>query len=166
MKRIQTAIIMGSDSDLPAMEDAIATFKEFAIACEVRVISAHRTPAQLHEYLPDAEKRGVQVFLAAAGGAAHLPGVIASLTTRPVIGLPMQTSAFQGIDSILSILQMPGGVPVGTMAVGKAGARNGALFAAAILALNDSKLRKKLEGYRKAQADSVIRKDAEVRSRT
>lgn len=149
------AIIMGSKSDWEVMRHAADTFTEFGVAYEAKVLSAHRTPDALSEYLKDAEARGCEVFIGAAGGAAHLPGVIASQTLRPVLGVPMQ-SALQGIDSLLSIVQMPAGIPVGTLSIGRAGAINAALFAVAILGVSRPELRAKLEAYRRKQAEKVL----------
>ena len=165
MKGIETAIILGSDSDFPKVEDAVTVLKAFGIRHEVRVISAHRSPNRLHRYVQDAEKRGAGVFIGAAGGAAHLPGVIASLTALPVIGIPIHTKTFDGLDSLLSILQMPSGVPVATMAVGKAGAKNAAIFAVQVLALRNARLRKKLREYKRKQEAGVAKKDAALQKR-
>ena len=155
------AVIMGSDSDLPIMESAVEVLKEFAVPFEVRVLSAHRSPQAVHEFASGAEKKGLKVIIAGAGGAAHLAGVVASLTTLPVIGVPMPTECMGGLDSLLSILQMPGGVPVATMGIGKSGARNAALLAVQMLALADEKLRKALRERKAATADQV--KDADQR---
>jgi len=155
------AVIMGSDSDLPMMESAVEVLKEFAVPFEVRVLSAHRSPQAVHEFASGAEKKGLKVIIAGAGGAAHLAGVVASLTTLPVIGVPMPTECMCGLDSLLSILQMPGGVPVATMGIGKSGARNAALLAVQMLALADEKLRKALRERKAAMADKV--KDADQR---
>jgi phosphoribosylaminoimidazole carboxylase PurE protein len=155
------AVIMGSDSDLPMMESAVEVLKEFAVPFEVRVLSAHRSPQAVHEFASGAEKKGLKVIIAGAGGAAHLAGVVASLTTLPVIGVPMPTECMGGLDSLLSILQMPGGVPVATMGIGKSGARNAALLAVQMLALTDEKLRKALRERKAAMADKV--KDADQR---
>ena len=155
------AVIMGSDSDLPMMESAVEVLKEFAVPFEVRVLSAHRSPQAVHEFASGAEKKGFKVIIAGAGGAAHLAGVVASLTTLPVIGVPMPTECMGGVDSLLSILQMPGGVPVATMGTGKSGARNAALLAVQMLALADEKLRKALRERKAAMADKV--KDADQR---
>lgn len=142
------SIVMGSQSDLDTVQEAITVLKEFGVAFEARVLSAHRTPKELAEYVEAAPQQGVQVFIAAAGGAAALAGVIASHTILPVIGIPIETSSLKGMDSLLSTVQMPGGVPVASMAIGKAGAKNAALFALAILALNDEGLSKKLCAYK------------------
>ena len=165
MNKLETAIILGSDSDFPKIEDAVTVFKGFGIQHEVRVISAHRSPNRLHRYIKEAEKRGAGVFIGAAGGAAHLPGVIASMTALPVIGIPIHTQTFEGLDSLLSILQMPSGVPVATMPVGKAGAKNAAIFATQVLSLRNARLRKKLREYKKEQEAGVAKKDAALQKR-
>lgn len=159
MKKIDVALILGSDSDLPNVEATLSTLREFSIPHEVRVISAHRAPRRLHAYVKEAEERGISVFLAAAGGAAHLPGVIASLTPRAVIGIPVETPAFGGLDSLLSIVQMPGGVPVATVGVGKSGARNAALLAIQILSVRDSKLRDQILEFKNGLEKEVAEKD-------
>jgi 5-(carboxyamino)imidazole ribonucleotide mutase len=152
---LQVAVVMGSRSDWETMEHAVETLRKLAIEHEVRVLSAHRTPAALDEYVADAESRGARVFVAAAGGAAHLAGVVASKTLRPVLGVPMGTQ-LGGLDSLLSTVQMPAGIPVGTLAVGRAGAVNAALLAAAILACSDAELETRLRGFREKQARSVL----------
>jgi 5-(carboxyamino)imidazole ribonucleotide mutase len=146
---------MGSKSDWETMAHAVETLEKLGVPCEPRVYSAHRTPDQLFAYLADAEGRGVQVYIAAAGGAAHLAGVIAAKTLLPVLGVPME-SKLQGLDSLLSMVQMPAGIPVGTLAIGKAGAINGALFAAAILAVKHPQFREALRKYREEQARAVL----------
>ena len=148
-------IIMGSQSDWPVMKHAAATLDELAIPSEARIISAHRTPDRLHSYIGKARERGLKVIIAGAGGAAHLAGVAASLTLLPVFGVPMQTSALGGEDSLYSTVQMPAGIPVGTLAIGRAGAINAALLAAAVLALGDGELEKRLGAWRKARGDAV-----------
>jgi 5-(carboxyamino)imidazole ribonucleotide mutase len=153
-KTALVAIVMGSASDWETMKSAADTLQQFGVPHECKVMSAHRTPALTIDYTSTAEKRGLKVFIAGAGGAAHLAGVIAAHTLLPVLGVPMP-SALQGIDSLLSTVQMPGGIPVGTLAIGKAGATNAALLAIAILALNDSALRGKLEQFREQQAEKV-----------
>ena len=149
-------IIMGSKSDWEVMRLASETLIQLGIANECRVISAHRAPDALLEYVSQAENRGLKVIIAGAGGAAHLPGVIAAKTTLPVLGCPMQSKALQGLDSLLSIVQMPKGIPVAALAIGEAGSANAALFAAAILALSDSGIRQRLEEYRKKQTEKVL----------
>lgn len=158
------SLLMGSDSDLPTVQEACAALDSLSVPYEVRVLSAHRCPDDLVAYVKGAEQRGVLVFIAAAGGAAHLAGVVAAHTVRPVIGIPIQTSALHGLDSLLSIVQMPGGVPVATMAIGKAGARNAGLFAAAVLALADAKLADQLRRHRADQAEQVRLKDQHVQT--
>ena len=157
-------VVMGSDSDLPALKGALDTLDAFGVGYDLRVLSAHRTPADVHDFAVGAAKAGFRVIIAAAGGAAHLAGVIASLTTIPVIGVPIETRAFSGLDSLLSTVQMPAGVPVATVAVGSAGATNAALLAVQILALGDSKLTKKLLDYRSRQVEKVRAKDRKVRA--
>lgn len=149
------SIIVGSKSDWPIMDHAGEMLTSLNIAHEKRVLSAHRTPAALFDYLKTAEASGVKVFIAAAGGAAHLPGVIASSTLLPVIGVPM-TSVLNGLDSLLSIVQMPGGIPVATMAIGKAGAVNAALYAASILSFEFPEYRKTIQLYREKQAQAIL----------
>ncbi len=150
------AVIMGSKSDWDTMRLASDTLTQLGIPNESRVISAHRAPDALFEYVSKAESQGLRVFIAGAGGAAHLPGVIAAKTSLPVLGVPMQSKSLQGLDSLLSIVQMPKGVPVGTLAIGEAGATNAALFAAAILALSDSKIKQRLNEYRENQTAKVL----------
>jgi 5-(carboxyamino)imidazole ribonucleotide mutase len=149
-------LIMGSKSDWETLSAAADILTELSIAYEVRVVSAHRTPDLLFEYASSAEKRGLEVLIAAAGGAAHLPGMTAAKTHLPVIGVPIQSQALHGVDSLLSIAQMPGGVPVATMAIGRAGAVNAALFAAAILAGKNPQIKKALIDYRYAQTQKVL----------
>lgn len=151
----EIAIIMGSQSDWATMKHAAGLLDELAIGYEARIVSAHRTPERLYEFARGARERGFKVIIAGAGGAAHLPGMAASMTTLPVFGVPVQSKALSGQDSLLSIVQMPAGVPVGTLAIGEAGAKNAALLAAAVLALSDASLQVRLEAWRKAQTDSV-----------
>jgi 5-(carboxyamino)imidazole ribonucleotide mutase len=158
------ALLMGSESDAPTVKEACAVLKSFGIPFQTRVLSAHRTPEALVAYVSQAEQEGVQVFIAAAGGAAHLAGVVAAHTTRPVLGIPIQSSALNGLDSLLSTVQMPGGVPVGTMAIGSAGARNAALFAIEILALADSRLSEKLKLHRTEQVEKIRQTDLRVQT--
>ncbi len=143
------SIVMGSESDLETVNEVINILKKFKISFEARVLSAHRAPHNLRNYVEEADKKGVKVFIAAAGGAAALAGVIASHTILPVVGIPIETKTLKGLDSLLSTVQMPAGVPVGTMAIGKSGAKNAAIFALEILALSDKKLAVKLARYRK-----------------
>ncbi|MGH7013788.1 MAG: 5-(carboxyamino)imidazole ribonucleotide mutase [Stellaceae bacterium] len=156
MKRAQpVSIIMGSQSDWKTMRHAARMLDRLGVGYEARVVSAHRTPRRLYDYARGAQARGVRVIIAGAGGAAHLPGMTASMTALPVLGVPVESRALKGVDSFLSIAQMPGGVPVGTLAIGKAGATNAALLAAAILALGDAKVAIRLERFRKRQTASV-----------
>ncbi|AWI08692.1 5-(carboxyamino)imidazole ribonucleotide mutase [Ereboglobus luteus] len=150
------AIIMGSQSDWPVLENAAKTLADFGVAHEARVISAHRTPHAAFEYATSAQKRGLKCIIAGAGMAAHLAGVMAGLTQLPVLGVPMESPQLKGIDSLLSTVQMPGGVPVATFAIGKAGAVNAALFAVSMLALNDESLSKSLSDFRAAQTKKVL----------
>lgn len=156
-RKPQVCIVMGSKSDLPTMEKAIEMLKEFDVAYEVRVLSAHRTPDETLKLSEGAKARGIQVFIAGAGGAAHLAGVIASSTTLPVIGVPIQTSALGGLDSLLSIVQMPGGIPVATTAIGNAGAKNAAILAVQMMALSDETLAQKMVDFKKKQAENVLK---------
>jgi 5-(carboxyamino)imidazole ribonucleotide mutase len=151
-------IIMGSSSDWETMQGAADTLDALGIAHEVRVVSAHRTPDLLFEYAATARERGLKAIIAGAGGAAHLPGMTAAKTSVPVLGVPVQTKGLNGLDSLLSIAQMPGGVPVATFAIGAAGAKNAALFAAAILANDDADMRKALDAFRRAQTAAVLAK--------
>jgi 5-(carboxyamino)imidazole ribonucleotide mutase len=148
-------IIMGSQSDWETMRHAAETLDALGIAHEVRIVSAHRTPERLYGYPKKAVGRGLKVIVAGAGGAAHLPGMTASMTRLPVLGVPVESKALSGMDSLLSIVQMPAGIPVGTLAIGPAGARNAGLLAAAILALADSGLAARLEAWRRRQSDEV-----------
>jgi 5-(carboxyamino)imidazole ribonucleotide mutase len=151
----RVGLIMGSQSDWSTMGHAAATLDQLAIAHEDRIVSAHRTPARLVDYATTARERGLQVIIAGAGGAAHLPGMVAAMTTLPVLGVPVESAALRGLDSLLSIVQMPGGVPVGTLAIGRAGAVNAALLAASILALQDAKLARALADWRAAHTAAV-----------
>lgn len=150
------SIIMGSKSDWPTMEAASQTMKEFGIAHETKIVSAHRTPDLLFEFAKSAEERGIEVIIAGAGGAAHLPGMCASQTVLPVLGVPVESKALKGLDSLLSIAQMPAGVPVGTLAIGQPGAKNAALLAIAILANSRPELRRKLHTFRSKQTKTVL----------
>lgn len=149
------AIIMGSTSDWETMKHAADMLKEFGISHESLVVSAHRTPERLYDFAKSAKKKGYKIIIAGAGGAAHLPGMAASLTPLPVLGVPVESKALKGLDSLLSIAQMPGGVPVATLAVGHAGAKNAGILAASILALEDAKIAKKLDAFRAKQTKSV-----------
>ena len=150
-------IIMGSKSDWPTMEDAARVLDAFGVAYEVEVVSAHRTPDKMMHYAESAASRGLRAIIAGAGGAAHLPGMVAAKTTLPVLGVPVQSKSLNGLDSLLSIVQMPGGIPVATFAIGTAGAKNAGLFAVSLLALGDETLTAKLSAFRKAQTDEVMR---------
>ena len=150
-------IIMGSKSDWETMEHAANSLELLRIPFETRVVSAHRTPDLLFKYAASAQKRGIQVIIAGAGGAAHLPGMTASKTSLPVLGVPVESKTLAGIDSLLSIAQMPAGIPVGTLAIGKAGATNAALLAAAILATRSAPIRKRLEAFRREQTRKVLK---------
>ena len=149
------SIIMGSQSDWETMQHASSTLKDFAVPHENLIVSAHRTPAWLAEFAGTAEARGIEVIIAGAGGAAHLPGMAAAQTVVPVLGVPVESAALKGMDSLLSIVQMPGGIPVGTLAIGKAGAINAALLALAILGNSRPELREKLRQFRKNQTDNI-----------
>jgi 5-(carboxyamino)imidazole ribonucleotide mutase len=153
-------IIMGSQSDWATMCHASEILAALGVAHETRIISAHRTPDRLVDYAKSAKGRGLNVIIAGAGGAAHLPGMAAAMTELPVLGVPVESKALSGMDSLLSIVQMPGGIPVGTLAIGKAGAINAGLMAAAILALNDPDLAKRLAAWRQAQTDNVAAEPA------
>jgi 5-(carboxyamino)imidazole ribonucleotide mutase len=148
-------IIMGSQSDWETMRHSADILDVLAVPHQIKIVSAHRTPDRLYDYAKSAAMRGIKVIIAGAGGAAHLPGMAASMTTLPVLGVPMESAALKGMDSLLSIVQMPGGVPVGTLAIGKAGAINAGLLAASILALSDTALRERLVAWRTAQTDKV-----------
>jgi len=149
------SIIMGSKSDFATMQHTCKILDEFNIAYETKVVSAHRTPKRLFEFCESAKKRGIKIIIAGAGGAAHLPGMAAAITDLPVLGVPVESRALKGIDSLLSIAQMPAGIPVGCLAIGEAGAKNAALLAVSILALSDKNLAKKLAEFRKKQTMSV-----------
>ena len=151
----KVAIVMGSQSDWPTMKCAAEVLDELEVTYEARIVSAHRTPDRMVAFAKGAEGEGFSVIIAGAGGAAHLPGMIASMTHLPVLGVPVQSKALSGLDSLLSIVQMPGGIPVGTLAIGEAGARNAGLMAAAILALNDEALSERLQDWRAAKSAAV-----------
>jgi 5-(carboxyamino)imidazole ribonucleotide mutase len=148
-------IVMGSQSDWETMRHGAELLTALGVVHEARIVSAHRTPTRLYDYARTARERGIKVIIAGAGGAAHLPGMVASMTPLPVLGVPIESKALGGLDSLLSIVQMPGGVPVGTLAIGAAGAKNAALLAASILALSDAKLRKALDDWRAEQTAAV-----------
>ena len=164
MKKPDVSIVMGSTSDLPVMKLAQELLRKFGVSFETRVLSAHRSPDDTARYAKNAVARDVKVIIAGAGGAAHLAGVIASNTTLPVIGVPIKTSDLKGIDSLLSIVQMPSGVPVGTMAIGEAGAKNAAIFALEILAVKNPGLRKKLRAFKKELQLAVRKRDKTLRA--
>ncbi len=151
----KVGIIMGSQSDWPTMKHAADVLDALGVPYEARIVSAHRTPQRLYDYAHSAKSRGLQVIIAGAGGAAHLPGMTASMTPLPVLGVPVKSRALSGQDSLLSIVQMPGGIPVGTLAIGDAGAKNAGLLASAILALQDEALAARLDEWRKAQSEAV-----------
>ena len=165
MSNAFVAVLMGSDSDLPVMQNTLDVLDSLGITWEVKVTSAHRTPAATHAYVTDAQARGCKVFVCAAGLAAHLAGAVAGLTTRPVIGVPIDGGPLNGQDSLLSTVMMPGGVPVATVAIGKAGAKNAAYLAAQILAVADDALADRVAADRQANADSVIAKDAALQAK-
>ena len=152
---IEVAVVMGSQSDWPTMQHATKVLDELGISYRAQVVSAHRTPKRLVQFAESAKGEGVRVIIAGAGGAAHLPGMIASMTTLPVLGVPVKSRALQGLDSLLSIAQMPGGVPVGTLAIGDSGAKNAGLLAASILALGDAELDRRLVAWRESQTSAV-----------
>jgi 5-(carboxyamino)imidazole ribonucleotide mutase len=155
MNKPMVSILMGSSSDWDVMQQAAKQLQDFGVAYDARVISAHRSPDLLFEYIKEVSAQGVRCFIAGAGGAAHLAGVIAGKTTLPVLGVPMPSKYLQGLDSLLSIVQMPKGIPVATFAIGEAGAANAGLFAVAMLSLNDADLAQRLQSFRKKQADAV-----------
>ncbi|BAZ80886.1 MAG: 5-(carboxyamino)imidazole ribonucleotide mutase [Sphaerospermopsis sp.] len=157
---LEVGIIMGSDSDLPTMKDAIAVCEEFGIESEVAIVSAHRTPERMVEYAQTAHQRGIKVIIAGAGGAAHLPGMVASLTPLPVIGVPVATRNLQGVDSLYSIVQMPAGIPVATVAIGNA--KNAGLLAVQILATHQPELLAKVQAYRQSLCDMVMDKQSKL----
>ena len=156
-KRVDVGIVMGSNSDWPTMEAAAKVLDELGIANEAEVISAHRTPDRAMQYAESAKARGLRVIIAGAGGAAHLAGFLAAKTSLPVLGVPMKSSALNGLDSLLSIVQMPAGIPVATFAIGEAGAKNAGLFAASILALGDKAIAQQLEKFRSKQTETVLK---------
>jgi 5-(carboxyamino)imidazole ribonucleotide mutase len=161
----RVAILMGSDSDLPVMSEAVKVLEELGVAYEIEVTSAHRSPARTAKIVEEAAAKGVSVFIAGAGGAAHLAGVVAAHTTRPVLGVPLAASDLQGLDALLATVQMPAGIAVGTLAIGKAGAANAAWLAASILALQDPSLASRLEQRRSAMADRVARRSEAAREK-
>jgi phosphoribosylaminoimidazole carboxylase PurE protein len=162
-KKPLVAVIMGSDSDLPVMSESAKVFDEQKIPYEVKILSAHRCPEDTAKFAKAARANGYRVIIAGAGGAAHLAGVVASLTTLPVIGVPMETKELKGIDSLFSIVQMPSGIPVATVTIGKTGARNAAILAAQILSLGDKRLEKSLGAFKKTLVDGVRKKNADLK---
>ena len=165
MSNVFVAVLMGSDSDLPVMQSTLDVLDTLGITWEVKVTSAHRTPAATHEYVTTAEQRGCKVFICAAGLAAHLAGAVAGITTRPVIGVPIDGGPLKGQDSLLSTVMMPGGVPVATVAIGKAGAKNAAYLAAQILGVADDEVALRVKNERQANAEAVIAKDAALQEK-
>jgi len=161
----RVALVMGSDSDWEKVKNAVIALEEFGLTCDVQVMSAHRTPGLVHDFATTAIERGVEVILAAAGGAAHLGGVVASLTTLPVIGIPVTTDLAGGLDSLLSIVQMPGDVPVATVGTGSGGARNAGILAVQIMATGDPELRSKLVEYKKKLVEKVTAKNAKLQEK-
>ncbi len=148
-------VIMGSQSDWDTMQEAALILEKLEIPFEAKIVSAHRTPDRMYNYAKEAEERGMKVIIAGAGGAAHLPGMIASMTILPVFGVPIQSEALRGLDSLLSIVQMPAGIPVGTLAIGKSGAKNAAILAASVVALGDKRIKERLHKLREAQTNAV-----------
>ncbi|NQT46504.1 MAG: 5-(carboxyamino)imidazole ribonucleotide mutase [Candidatus Omnitrophica bacterium] len=165
MKKPVVSVIMGSDSDLPVMKKTIDILKDFGISHDVRILSAHRSPEDTAHFAAMAARRGIKVIIAAAGCAAHLAGVIAAGTTLPVIGVPMESKHLKGIDSLFSTVQMPGGIPVATMAIGEAGAKNAGIMAAEILGIEDARIQKKLVQFKKSLARSVKEKNKKLKKR-
>jgi phosphoribosylaminoimidazole carboxylase PurE protein len=161
---MKVAVLMGSKSDLTVMEESTATLKQFGLDCEMRIMSAHRTPEEVLAFSKDAKANGFSVIIAGAGMAAHLAGVVAAHTTLPVIGVPIASSSLGGLDALLAMVQMPPGVPVATMGIGKAGAKNAALLAVEILALNDEALRKRLAQYRSDMRKTVLEEDDSIKN--
>ena len=165
MSKPKVAIIMGSTSDMAAMQETMAGLQKFNIPFEVNVLSAHRTPKQVINYISTVRKRGIKVIIAAAGGAAHLAGVVAAHTILPVIGVPMETKSLAGIDSLMSTVQMPSGIPVATLTIGKAGAKNAAILAVQILALDDKKLAARLKRHKKEMTAAVLKKNRSLKNK-
>ncbi len=164
MSKPFVAVLMGSDSDLPVLQSTIDVLKSLDIPFEAKITSAHRTPTVTHDYVTSADARGCSVFIAAAGLAAHLAGAVSAATLKPVIGIPLDAGPLQGMDALLSTVQMPGGIPVATVAVGKAGAKNAAYLAAQILALSDPDLARRIRAEREKNAEGVIAKDAKLQA--
>ena len=161
--RPQVGIVMGSDSDLPVMAEAAKTLKQFSISCEIEITSAHRSPVRTSEYARTARQRGLKAIIVGAGGAAHLAGVIAAESTLPVIGVPIPSTSLQGLDSLLAIVQMPAGIPVATVAIGKAGATNAGILAAQILATSDPEIARKMQAHKEKLAKGVEEKSAKLK---
>ncbi|MDD5438653.1 MAG: 5-(carboxyamino)imidazole ribonucleotide mutase [Candidatus Omnitrophica bacterium] len=162
-KSAEVAVIMGSDSDLPVMREAVEVLKKFGISYEVKILSAHRSPEETARFAKSARKNGIKVVIAGAGGAAHLAGVVAGFTTLPVIGVPMESASLKGLDSLLSTVQMPAGIPVATVAIGAPGAKNAGILAAQILAVSDEALAEKLKKYKTELAESVSKKNTDLK---
>jgi 5-(carboxyamino)imidazole ribonucleotide mutase len=165
MNKPVVGIVMGSESDYETLQYAEEILSSFSVPYEISITSAHRTPQVMYEYATSAVSRGLKVIIAAAGGAAHLPGMVSALTTLPVLGVPIQSKALNGLDSLLSIVQMPAGIPTATFAIGTSGATNAALFAVQMLAVEDKSLREKLEAYRKQRADAALAGNAKVQGK-
>lgn len=165
MNKPIVGVVMGSESDYDTLQSAEEILILFGVPYEISITSAHRTPQVMYDYATTAQSRGLQVIIAAAGGAAHLPGMVSALTALPVLGVPIQSKALNGLDSLLSIVQMPAGVPTATFAIGTAGATNAALFAVQMLAVHDEKLAKQLQSYRKERADAALSGNAKVQSK-
>ena len=163
LKKVQVGVLMGSDSDMPVMEKALEVLKNFKVTYEAKILSAHRSPDETVRYAKAAKRRGLKVIIAGAGGAAHLAGVVASHTILPVIGVPMETKSMKGIDSLLSTSQMPSGVPVATMAIGEAGAKNAAYFALSILAVRDASIERRLKAHRLKMRESIRLKNERLK---
>ena len=158
----EVSVIMGSQSDWPTMKNCADILERLDIAYETKIVSAHRTPDRMVDHAKKARDRGIKVIIAGAGGAAHLPGMVAAMTSLPVLGVPIESRILKGVDSLHSIVQMPGGVPVGTLAIGDAGAKNAALLAASILSINDIKIQKSLDDFRASQTESVAMEPVDV----
>jgi 5-(carboxyamino)imidazole ribonucleotide mutase len=165
MKKTEVAVLMGSDSDYPVMEETVKLLKSFAVGYEIHVLSAHRSPDRVVEYVKAAPKKGIKVFICAAGGAAHLAGAVAANTTLPVIGVPVDSTSLKGLDALLATVQMPKGIPVATVAIGKFGAANAAILAIQILALGNKDLAGELKAYKTKLSDDVAKKNEELQKR-
>ncbi len=165
MSKVFVAVLMGSDSDLPTMQSTFDVLRQFDVPFEAKVTSAHRTPEATHAYVKDADRRGCVVFIAAAGMAAHLAGTVAGLTLNPVVGVPIDAGTLRGVDALLSTVQMPGGIPVASVAIGKAGAKNAGYLAAQILATSDPELRERLAAERRRNVETIAAKDVRLQER-